>query len=73
MTGPAMLESRRVRQDIRSGRITGTSRGLAHGFVQCNLAILPKEYAFCASRRDHHDSWSGPGRDRRRDVYDADS
>jgi uncharacterized protein YcsI (UPF0317 family) len=41
-----MLESQRVRQDIRTGRITGTSRGLAHGFVQCNLAILPKEYAF---------------------------
>ena len=32
--------------DIRAGRITGTSRGLAHGFVQCNLAILPKAYAF---------------------------
>jgi uncharacterized protein YcsI (UPF0317 family) len=46
MTGPAMLESQRVRQEIRSGRITGTSRGLAHGFVQTNLAILPKEYAF---------------------------
>ena len=41
-----MLESQRVRQEIRAGRITGTSRGLAHGFVQCNLAILPKEYAF---------------------------
>jgi len=46
MTGPEMLESQRVRQEIRAGRITGTSRGLAHGFVQCNLAILPKEYAF---------------------------
>ncbi len=46
MTGPALLESQRVRQEIRAGRITGTSRGLAHGFVQCNLAILPKEYAF---------------------------
>ena len=46
MTGPDMLESQRVRQEIRAGRITGTSRGLAHGFVQCNLAILPKEYAF---------------------------
>ena len=46
MTGPAMLESQRVRQEIRAGRITGTSRGLAHGFVQCNLAILPKAYAF---------------------------
>ncbi len=46
MTGPDMLESQRVRQEIRAGRITGTSRGLAHGFVQCNLAILPKECAF---------------------------
>ena len=46
MTGPALLESQRVRQDIRAGRITGTSRGLAHGFVQTNLAILPKQYAF---------------------------
>ena len=46
MTGPAMLESQRVRREIRAGRITGTSRGLAHGFVQCNLAILPREYAF---------------------------
>jgi uncharacterized protein YcsI (UPF0317 family) len=41
-----MLESQRVRAEIRAGRITGTSRGLAHGFVQCNLAILPKEHAF---------------------------
>ena len=39
MTGPDMLESRRVCQEIRADRITGTSRGLAHGFVQCNLAI----------------------------------
>jgi uncharacterized protein YcsI (UPF0317 family) len=46
MTGPNLLESQRVRQEIRAGRITGTSRGLAHGFVQCNLAILPKEQAF---------------------------
>ena len=46
MTRPDMLESQRVRHEIRAGRITGTSRGLAHGFVQCNLAILPKEYAF---------------------------
>ena len=41
-----MLESQRVRKEIREGRTTGTSRGLAHGFVQCNLAILPKQYAF---------------------------
>ena len=40
------MDSQRVRADIRAGRITGTSRGLAHGFVQCNLAILPKDYAF---------------------------
>jgi uncharacterized protein YcsI (UPF0317 family) len=46
MNASGMLESQRVRADIRAGRITGTSRGLAHGFVQCNLAILPKEYAF---------------------------
>lgn len=46
MDKAAQLESQRVRGEIRAGRITGTSRGLAHGFVQCNLAILPKEYAF---------------------------
>jgi uncharacterized protein YcsI (UPF0317 family) len=40
------LESQRVRGEIRAGRIRGTSRGLAHGFVQCNLAILPREFAF---------------------------
>ena len=41
-----LLESQRVRAEIRAKRITGTSRGLAHGFVQANLAILPKEFAF---------------------------
>lgn len=41
-----ILESERVRRDIRSGAITGTSRGLAPGFVQCNLTILPRDYAF---------------------------
>lgn len=41
-----LLESQRVRAEIRAKRITGTSRGLAHGFVQTNLAILPKEFAF---------------------------
>ncbi len=46
MSAPAMLESQRIRRDIREGRITGTSRGLAHGFVQCNLAIMPKAFAF---------------------------
>jgi uncharacterized protein YcsI (UPF0317 family) len=46
MIADAMLESERVRREIRAGRITGTSRGLAPGFVQCNLAIMPKEFAF---------------------------
>lgn len=39
-------ESAAIRHKIRAGKITGTSRGLAHGFVQCNLAILQKEFAF---------------------------
>ena len=46
MKADAPLESQRIRADIRAGRLTGTSRGLAHGFVQCNLAIMPKAYAF---------------------------
>lgn len=46
MTIASMLESERVRRDIRSGAITGTSRDLAPGFVQCNLAILPRDHAF---------------------------
>lgn len=39
-------ESARIRREIRAGRIAGTSRGLAPGFVQCNLAMLPKAFAF---------------------------
>lgn len=46
MKTSAMPESQRVRREIREGRITGTSRGLAPGFVQCNVAILPKAFAF---------------------------
>lgn len=46
MNAEPLLESQRIRREIRAGRMTGTSRGLAHGFVQCNLAILPKECAF---------------------------
>jgi uncharacterized protein YcsI (UPF0317 family) len=42
----APLESQRIRAEIRAGSLTGTSRGLAHGFVQANLAIMPKAYAF---------------------------
>jgi uncharacterized protein YcsI (UPF0317 family) len=46
MNADGLLESQRVRREIRDGRITGTSRGFAPGFVQCNLAIMPKGYAF---------------------------
>ena len=46
MNQDGLLESERVRRAVRDGRITGTSRGLAAGFVQCNLDILPKRYAF---------------------------
>jgi uncharacterized protein YcsI (UPF0317 family) len=46
MNADGLIESQRIRSGIRAGRITGTSRGRAPGFVQCNLAILPKAYAF---------------------------
>lgn len=46
MNADGLLESQRIRSGIRAGRIDGTSRGMAPGFVQCNLAILPKAYAF---------------------------
>ncbi len=46
MNAESLLEPQRIRREIRAGRITGTSRGLAHGFVQCNLAILPQAHAF---------------------------
>jgi uncharacterized protein YcsI (UPF0317 family) len=46
MSAGTLLEPQRIRREIRARRITGTSRGLAHGFVQCNLAILPKAHAF---------------------------
>ena len=46
MNADGLTESQRVRSGIRAGRIAGTSRSMAPGFVQCNLAILPKAYAF---------------------------
>ena len=42
---PAPHEAQRVRSLIRQATITGTSRGQAMGFLQCNLAILPKAQA----------------------------
>src|SRR5262245_29823285 len=35
-----------VRDACRSGRLTGPTPGLALGYVQANLVILPKEHAF---------------------------
>ncbi|MFQ5860665.1 MAG: putative hydro-lyase [Dehalococcoidia bacterium] len=37
---------RELRQLIRSGELTGPTPGLAPGYVQANLAILPKDLAF---------------------------
>ncbi len=41
-----MLESQRIRQKIRSGEIKGQTSGLAEGFAQANLVVLPERYAF---------------------------
>lgn len=41
-----MTPAQRARLDIREKRHTGTTRGLAHGYVQCNLAIVPQTLAF---------------------------
>lgn len=40
-----MIEPQRIRRAIRAGEITGTSRGLALGYVQCNVVILPRAFA----------------------------
>ena len=34
-----------LRQQIRSGEHTGNTSGLCAGFVQCNMVILPKDWA----------------------------
>lgn len=41
-----MTPAQRARLDIRERRHTGTTRGLAMGYVQCNLAIVPQNLAF---------------------------
>ena len=38
-----MTPAQRARLDIREKRHTGTTRGLAFGYVQCNLAIVPEK------------------------------
>src|SRR5438309_5823021 len=47
----AMTDLRRatgadIRRDARSGRLTGPTAGLALGFVQANLVVVPRELAF---------------------------
>lgn len=41
-----MTPAQRARLDIREKRHTGTTRGLAMGYVQCNLAVVPQALAF---------------------------
>lgn len=41
-----MTPAKQARLDIREKRHTGTTRGLALGYVQCNLAIVPQALAF---------------------------
>ena len=35
-----------IRADIRRGALSGVTAGLAPGFVQANLAILPRDAAY---------------------------
>jgi uncharacterized protein YcsI (UPF0317 family) len=37
---------RDIRADIRRGTLTGVTAGLGPGYVQANLAVLPREYAY---------------------------
>jgi uncharacterized protein YcsI (UPF0317 family) len=41
-----MTPAQRARLDIREKRHTGSTRGLAPGYVQCNLAVVPQALAF---------------------------
>lgn len=45
MSELASLHPRQLREHIRDNAFTGNTSGLAPGFVQCNLAILPAEWA----------------------------
>ncbi len=35
-----------IREEIRQGKYTGVTAGLAPGYVQANLAVLPQEHAY---------------------------
>ena len=41
-----MTPAQRARHDIRDKRHTASTRGLAPGYVQCNLAVVPQALAF---------------------------
>src|SRR5215510_1111321 len=38
--------TREIRRDIRKGVISGVTAGLGHGYVQANLAVLPRDQAY---------------------------
>lgn len=42
---PGPHEAQRLRALIRQGQLSSSSRGMALGFLQCNLAILPQQQA----------------------------
>lgn len=42
----SLTPSRQARLDIREGRHTGTTRGLAPGYVQCNLVVVSQALAY---------------------------
>jgi uncharacterized protein YcsI (UPF0317 family) len=43
---PGQKHPKEIREAIRQGKWTAVTAGLAPGFVQANLAVLPKEYAY---------------------------
>ena len=45
-TSGALHAAQQARKDIREGRHRGTTRGLAMGFVQCNVVIIPQALAY---------------------------
>lgn len=49
----AFASAAEVRQAIRDGRWTTVTHGLARGYVQANLAIVPERYAFDFMRFCH--------------------
>ena len=37
---------REIRADIRRGKLAGVTAGVGQGYVQANLAVLPREVAY---------------------------